>query len=160
MLFPRGQGMAEVEALRRAWDPAMAAEIPAHITLAYPTEHPGPGALRERLRRIAEKAARFRVRLGDFRAFPPPDDGCVYIEVLDADGRFAALRLMLTAPPFSPIEFPPHLTIIHPRTSGLAPAFSRAGCVQSTKSMLMIDALCITSFENGRYTMETRFPLR
>jgi hypothetical protein len=68
MLFPIGPQLDEVEALRRAWDPAMAAEIPAHITLVYPVEHPGVEALRERVKGISGRERAFRVCLGDFFA--------------------------------------------------------------------------------------------
>ena len=44
MLFPSGVVMAGIEALRRAWNPDMAAAIGPHITLVYPDEHPGLAA--------------------------------------------------------------------------------------------------------------------
>jgi 2'-5' RNA ligase len=159
MLFPIGPQLDEVEALRRAWDPSMAAEIPAHITLVYPVEHPGVDALRERVKGISDRERAFRLCLGDFRAFPPPDAGCVYIDVRDDDGRLAALRTKAAAPPFNPVEFRAHMTVIHPRTSDRAAEFWRAGGIQEARSSLMIDAIFITSFENGKYAVEARFPL-
>ena len=119
MLFLVGPQLANIEAIRRKWDPAMAAAIPAHVTLVYPDEHSGVAALRDRVEAVAEREAEFRVSLGDFRSFPPPDDGCVYIEVLDDDGQLRALRRSAVAPPFRPIEVPSHLTY------GSAPAHFR-----------------------------------
>jgi 2'-5' RNA ligase len=137
----------------------MAAAIPAHITLVYPDEHPGFEALSDRVKLLAERQRGFRVRLGDFRAFPPPDEGCVYVEVRDDDGQFAALRKGTAAPPFRPIEFPPHLTLIHPRTSSRATEFWDAGVGQNVSSSLMVDAIFITSFEAGKYDVVARYPL-
>jgi 2'-5' RNA ligase len=77
LLFPSGPGLGEIEALRRAWDPAMAAQIDAHITLVYPDEHPGLAALCGRVASVAASQKPFRLGLGEIRAFPPPDDGCV-----------------------------------------------------------------------------------
>src|SRR5579871_3284744 len=149
MLFPVSPQLAYVEAIRRRWDPTMAEAIPAHITLVYPDEHPSFEALCERVRTLAEREGEFRLSLGGFRAFPPPDQGCVYIEVLDDDGRLSALRAEASAPPFHPIEFPLHMTVIHPRTSDRAEEFWRAGCAQEARSQFVIDAISITTFEKG-----------
>jgi 2'-5' RNA ligase len=159
MLFPSGPAIADIEALRHAWDPEMAGAIGPHITLVYPVEHPGVAALRERVATVVKRERPFRLRLGSFRAFPPPDDGCVYIEVQDLDGRFARLREVLTAPPFRPIAFPPHLTIIHPRTSNRATEFWRAGVRQVPDSELIIESITLTSFDVGRYAIDARIPL-
>src|SRR5579863_7413287 len=105
MLFPVGPQLADIEAVRLRWDPAMAAAIPAHVTLVYPGEHPGFAALRDRVEAVAGREGEFRISLGDFRSFPPPDEGCVYIEVRDDDGRLRSLRQDAIAPPFRPIEF-------------------------------------------------------
>jgi 2'-5' RNA ligase len=160
MLFPRGPQLDEVEALRRVWDPVMAAKIPAHITLVYPDEHSGLEALRQRVNTVCRQSSVFQVRFGGFRAFPPPDDGCVYLEVVDVESRLAALRRQVIEPPFDPIDFPFHLTVIHPRTSGAAAEFWRAGCVQDVKSLFAIDSIVITSSEDGKVSLVEEFRLR
>jgi hypothetical protein len=66
MLFPVGPALAEVEALRRAWDPAMAARFAAHVTLVYPDEHAGVEALRTRMQLLAERRMAFDIRLATF----------------------------------------------------------------------------------------------
>jgi 2'-5' RNA ligase len=159
MLFPTGAALGEVEALRRAWDPTMAAQIAAHITVAYPDEHPGLAALRERIASVAASHAPFRLGLGDVRAFPPPNEGCIYLEVLDIGGGYAALREALTAPPFRPIAFPPHVTIIHPRTSRRAAEFWRIETRQREALEITIDSIAITSSDGADYAVEARFPL-
>jgi hypothetical protein len=57
------------------------------------------------------------------------------------------------------MDFPAHLTVIHPRTSDRAAEFWRSGRVQIARSPLLVDAISITSFENGKYAVEARFPL-
>jgi 2'-5' RNA ligase len=159
MLFPSGSVMADIEALRRAWDPVMAGAIGPHITLVYPDEHPGLLALRERVATVAARDGPFRLRLGSFRAFPPPDDGCVYIEAQDIDGGFVRLREALTAAPFRPVAFPPHLTIIHPRTSNRAADFWLAGVGYVPDLEVTIESITLTSFAGGHYAIEARVPL-
>jgi 2'-5' RNA ligase len=160
MLFPLGPQLDEVEALRRAWDPVMATRIPAHITLVYPDEHSGLETLRQRISAVSQQSFAFQIRFGGFRAFPPPDDGCVYLEVLDAEGRLALLRRQVISQPFDPVDFPFHLTIIHPRTSQKAAEFWRAGCDQRLESAFAVDAIAITSSEDGKFSLVEQFPLR
>lgn len=80
--------------------------------------------------------------------------------MLDSEGRFGALRKALTAPPFRPVAFPPHLTVIHPRTSSLAAEFWRAGVTQRKRLEVTIDSIVITSSESEGYQVQARFPLR
>ena len=47
------------------------------------------------------------------------------------------------------------MTVIHPRTSDRAAEFWRSGGIQEARSPLVIDAIFITSFENGKYAVES-----
>lgn len=105
-----------IEAVRRAWDPAMAAQIAAHVTLTYPQEAPALDLLVERVGTACAAAARFRLRLGALGCFNRPEGG-VYVGVEDVDGGYASLRREVLRPPFRPVSFPPHATLVHPRTS-------------------------------------------
>jgi 8-oxo-dGTP pyrophosphatase MutT (NUDIX family) len=105
-----------IEAARRRWDPVMAAQIAAHVTLAYPGEAPSPELLAERLREAGATRAPFRLRLGALACFGRPEDG-VYIEVDDVDGGYRELREVVLRPPFQLAAVTPHVTIVHPRTS-------------------------------------------
>ena len=69
-----------IEAARREWDPAMAAQIAAHVTVAYPQEAPISDLLVERVRAASTGIPPFRLRLGQVAAFESPEDG-VYISV-------------------------------------------------------------------------------
>ncbi len=80
--------------------------------------------------------------------------------MLDTDGGYGAPRKAVTPPPFQPLDFPPHLTLIHPRTSQAAADFWRAGLAQPVRTALLVDAIVITASEDGRYALEERFPLR
>jgi 2'-5' RNA ligase len=79
--------------------------------------------------------------------------------VLDPDGCFAALREALAAPPFRPVEFAPHLTVIHPRTSSKAAEFWRAGSIRQASSQVTIDSIVVTSSEGAGYAVAARYPL-
>ena len=58
-----------IEAVRREWDPAMAAQIAAHVTVAYPQEAPISDPLVERLRAASAGIPPFRLRLGHVATF-------------------------------------------------------------------------------------------
>src|SRR5687767_9678117 len=113
-LAPRVAGV--IEELRQEWDPSMAALIPAHITLVYPREAPLVGLLVERLQNASAQALPFRLRVGGSACFGRPEDG-VYVQIVDLDGGYSKLRATILQPPFEPVQFPPHVTLVHPRTS-------------------------------------------
>lgn len=70
-----------IEAARRRWDPVMAAQIDAHVTLAYPREAPSRELLIERLHEVASRVAPFRLQLGRLGYLQRPE-ASVYVEVL------------------------------------------------------------------------------
>jgi 2'-5' RNA ligase superfamily len=74
-----------IEAVRREWDPAMAAQIAAHVTVAYPQEAPISDLLVERVRAASAGIPPFRLRLGRVATFESSEDG-VYVTVEDIDG--------------------------------------------------------------------------
>jgi 8-oxo-dGTP diphosphatase len=114
----------QVEPLRAAWDPAMAGQIAAHVTIAYPSEL---GDLDEPPE-IAV-AAPFRLRLGRLALDRSAGDW-VYAEVDDVDGgwRLARERLLGRR---ARTGVRPHVTVVHPRTTnrGLA-AWSAIGSLE------------------------------
>lgn len=104
------------EAVRREWDAGMAAQIAAHVTVAYPQEAPRSDLLIERLREASGKIQPFRLGLGGIDCFERPEAG-VYAGVEDVGGGYARLREDVLRPPFQGRPVPPHVTLIHPRTS-------------------------------------------
>lgn len=106
-----------VEELRRRWDPRMAAQIAAHVTVIYPEEIPGPARLVERAAAAAAVTAPFDLETGPAFYDGSPSGG-VFLQVRDLNGGLRAFRAA-AVPAGSMISFPPHITIVHPRTSGL-----------------------------------------
>jgi hypothetical protein len=93
----------------------MARQIAAHVTLVYPEELP-PGAELEQLAATGAAAtAPFRLALGPAFYVGLPADG-VFLRVHDLDTGLARFRAA-AIPPGRMIGFPPHVTIVHPRTS-------------------------------------------
>ena len=115
-----------IEAARREWDPAMAAQIAAHVTVAYPQEAPISDLLVERVRAASAGIPPFRLRLGRVATFGSPEDG-VYVTVEDIDGGYRKIREEVLRPPFHGVAFPPHVTLVHPRTSGRGRDFRNSG---------------------------------
>jgi 2'-5' RNA ligase len=116
-IFVPPEVAADVEAARRRWDPVTADRIAAHVTLVYPAEAPVLELLVERLRAAAAVHAPFSLRLGALGCWQEPERG-VYLAVHDVDGAYARLRDAVLQPPFRPLSFPPHVTLVHPATSG------------------------------------------
>lgn len=112
-LDPRHSG--PVERLRARWDPVMARQIAAHVTLVYPEELSGPADLGQLAAAAAGVTAPFTIALGPAFYVGSPADG-VFLRVHDIDGGIARFRA--AAVPAGPmIDFPSHVTIVHPRTS-------------------------------------------
>ncbi|MFI6902159.1 2'-5' RNA ligase family protein [Nonomuraea sp. NPDC050394] len=109
----RGPAAEPLERLRRIWDPRMADVVPAHVTLVYPEEILDETLLLKRAESHVTGRPPFRLRLGGVFAM----GGGVLVRVLDVDGAWADLRRELLSPPMAPVEFPPHATVAHPRTS-------------------------------------------
>lgn len=148
----------QVEAARREWDPVMAAHIAAHVTVAYPEEAPNLDLLVERLRAATATIAPFRLRLGGFACFTRPEDG-VYIAVDDVDGGYRRLREEMLRPPFHPLAFPPHVTIVHPRTSRRGRDFWDRGRCRTPGVEFTPTELAITAFDGARWVVRMTFPL-
>ncbi|HEY0697304.1 MAG TPA: 2'-5' RNA ligase family protein, partial [Micromonospora sp.] len=115
-VVPTGPGIDVVRRWRHAWDPVMAAVVPAHVTVAYPEETVDEELLLRRAQRCVGTVGPFRLRLGEVFAADAGRGG-VFLAVHDVDGAWAGLRRRLLAAPMTPVDFPAHLTIVHPRTS-------------------------------------------
>ena len=153
-------GAAErIEAVRRTWDPIMVTQIAAHVTLVYPREAPMVDLLVERVHAASAVTAPFRLRLGGVAYFGRPEDG-IYVEVADIDGGFRKLRESVLHPPFDPIEFPPHVTLIHPRTSSRGRAFWDMPQHEQLACEFAAAEVAITAFDGTKWVVVEKFPLR
>ena len=64
-----------IEEARRGWDPVMAAQIAAHVTLAYPREVPSSDLLVQRLHDVGRTVVPFKLRLGRLGYHERPEAG-------------------------------------------------------------------------------------
>jgi 2'-5' RNA ligase len=140
----------QVEDIRRRWDGVMAAQIAAHVTLAYPREAPLAEVLAERLRAVSATVRPFRLRLGEGAYFGRPENG-VYVAVDDVDGGYRALRTGILKPPFTRLDTVPHVTLAHPRTS----THGRA-CWEAARTLMMqveftVTDVALTAFDGTRW---------
>lgn len=147
-----------LEVLRAAWDPAMAAQIAAHVSLAYPSEIASLDYLAERLAAAAAETSPFRLRLGRVKHFGAPEEG-IFAEVLDVDGGWAHARNSLFAGATYDLGIEPHVTIVHPRTTNRGiPAWKHlAGSAFSGETH--IRQLSITCFDSRRWITAASFSL-
>jgi 8-oxo-dGTP pyrophosphatase MutT (NUDIX family) len=151
---------APLDALRQAWDPAMAATIGAHVTVTYPGEANEMALLRQRLSDLTAEVAPFALRLGGLSPFGQPEDGC-YVEVDDPDAAYAQLRAAILRPPFARMtEQRAHVTIVHPRTSGLGPIAWEHLEGLSFDTELTVREIAITAFDGTTWRTVDRFALR
>ena len=148
-----------IESIRRVWDPAMAAQIAAHVTLAYPREAPTVALLVERARRACASVPPFRLRLGEIGHSGGPEDG-VYVGVEDIDGGYRALRDDLLRPPFRPTEFAPHVTLVHPRTSSRGRECWEAIRPRASSVEFTATAVAMMAFDGARWNALETFPLQ
>lgn len=104
-----------VEQLRQRWDPVMASQVRAHVTLVYPEEVPAGADIAALAAKAAASTPPFTIAVGQAFYVGSPADG-VFLHVRDPDGGMAAFRAA-AIPPGGVIDFPRHVTIVHPRTS-------------------------------------------
>jgi 2'-5' RNA ligase len=143
-----------LEELRRTWDPEMARQIAAHITLIYPEEIPDPAQLTAQAARAAARTAPFTIALGPAFHAGSPADG-VFLHISDPDGGIARFRA--TAVPASQATgFPPHVTIAHPRTSRHGTqAWAELASVH-LDARITITQVAITAYDGDRWpTLQT-----
>ena len=143
---------APLERLRARFDPVMAARAPAHVTVVYPEELPDPAVQVARVAAVVR--APFRLRFGEVRR----EGGWVHVAVDDLDGGWQDVRDRLV--PHGQLDVgPPHLTLVHPRTSSAAEAAWRVlrGCrVDRTAT---VTALLVTATSDAGCAVLHRTPL-
>jgi len=143
---------------RRERDPMMAARIGAHITVVYPEEAPDVDLLVERVRAARPTVPPFRLRLGGTACFERAKSG-VYLDVDDLDGGYRKLREDVLRPPFHPVAFPPHVTIVHPRTSPRGRDFWDTGGYRREAQEFTAAEVTITAFDGTAWVALTKFAL-
>lgn len=146
-----------VEDLRARWDPVMAGQIAAHVTLIYPEEVP-PGADLGRLAAAAAAATSpFTIALGPAFYADSPAEG-VFLLVDDLDGGIGSFR-SAAVPPGHTIGFPPHVTIVHPRTSERGPQAWDELAATRIDARFTITRVVVTAFDGSRWQTQRELPL-
>ncbi|MFC4069606.1 2'-5' RNA ligase family protein [Actinoplanes subglobosus] len=202
-----GPSATLLEGWRRAWDPVMAAVVPAHVTLLYPEEalircpadpapvpearhetqateqFPTPAEVRfvepRQVEALAAETTPFRLRPGAVFTLDEGHGG-VFVAVEDVDGAWAQLRRRLLGAASGltsatggvtgltsatggvtglTSEFPPHATVVHPRTSSRGPECWAAFRGMSLSGEFTVSEIVHTTTTAEVFTVEQRFPL-
>jgi 2'-5' RNA ligase len=153
-----GAAVERIEAVRRRWDPVMAAQIEAHVTLVYPREAPDVGLLLERLADACAGTRPFALRLGELGCFGRPEGG-VYVGVEDPDGACGRLRAAVLRSPFQSVSFPLHVTLVHPRTSPRGRELWERGEPLAFAGEFAVDQVAVTAFDGAAWRAVARFAL-
>jgi hypothetical protein len=148
-----------IEAARREWDPAMAAQIAAHVAVAYPQEAPISDLLVDRVLAASAGIPPCRLRLGRVAIFGSPEDS-VYVAVEDTDGGYRTMREEVLRPPFHGVAFPPHVTLVHPRTSGRGGDVRDSGWSRRGDEEFMAQEVAITAFDGHKWVVLETVRLR
>jgi hypothetical protein len=147
--FLAAVGARRVERLRKAWDPQMAKQIAAHVTVTHPEELPTAEQLMARLAVAVRHVGPFRLRAGDINVFGPPEEG-VYVEVADIDGGWRALRDAVGAAQ-ERLSVAPDITLVHPRTSPLGSDAWKSLEGTRIESEAVITAITVSGFDGTRW---------
>lgn len=147
-----------IEELRRTWDPGMARQIAAHLTLIYPEEIPSAAELVARACAAAARTPPFTIATGFPIHSGSPADG-VFLRVADLDGGIRAFRAA-AVPTGAAISFPPHVTIVHPRTSSLGAQAWAELASTPVRARFTITEIAITAYDGSRWPTQQVIPLR
>ena len=150
-------GSQAIEELRRAWDPDMARQIAAHVTLIYPEEIPDPAELTARTARAAASTAPFTIAIGSPFYAGSAGEG-VFFHVSDPGdgiGRFRAIAV----PDARVTGFPPHVTIVHPRTSRRGEQAWAELATMQLDARFVITRVTITAYDGDRWLCLDSIPL-
>jgi 2'-5' RNA ligase len=148
---------AAIEVLRDRWDPVMASQISAHVTVTYPAEVASLDDLMQRVGAAAEKVGRFRLQLGKVRCFDRPEDG-VFVEVADLDGGWRALRKAICSSA-GQLDVKPHVTVVHPRTSDQGSSAWERLSGQRFDGEMTAAEISVTAFDGRRWFTVATFAL-
>lgn len=151
-----GEVADQVQAHRRKWDPVMAARIPPHVTSVYPEEVNDEELLIERTKEAASRTAPFEVSPAEVEK---SNLGGVWFRVVDPSGSWADFRESVLRAPFRPYPVPPHITVVHPRTSQRGPeALAAMGGVR-IEGRSRLDEVLYTETDRSGMRVLQRFRL-
>jgi 8-oxo-dGTP diphosphatase len=150
--------VAEIAGLRRRWDPALASQITAHVTVAYPSEIQSAEDLVEQMQSAAATAGPFELVLGS-PAHRVGPHWWVGVEVSDPDGGWRRLRDMLVPPARQEGGVEPHVTVVHPRHSNLGEQAWQTIAELKIGARFAVTEIAVTAFDGRRWHTVGRIPL-
>jgi hypothetical protein len=80
--------------------------------------------------------------------------------VEDIDGGYRTMREEVLRPPFHGVAFPPHVTLVHPRTSGRGGDFRNSGWSRRGDAEFMAQEVAITALDGAKWVVLETFRLR
>jgi ADP-ribose pyrophosphatase YjhB (NUDIX family) len=139
-----------VEAVRQEWDPAMADQIAAHVTVAYPSEVHDVHDLFSRTARAARQVAPFRLRLARVTHHVAGPEAWVFIEAQDVLGGWAHLRRLIARPESMLSDVSPHVTVVHPRTTNRGSVAVESLRSWTYHAEFQVARVAVTAFDGQR----------
>jgi 8-oxo-dGTP diphosphatase len=160
IVVPEGAVRARVEPERWRWDPTMAEGVPAHVSLVYPEEVVDFDALLERARRVTPDRVGFHLDVREILRTEEPDGVFVGLAASDRTGALSTLRHALLPPRSTPLGIPPHVTVVHPRTSNRGDAAFASLRDAGIAGSFAVTEICSTETSPAGMTVSERFALR
>jgi ADP-ribose pyrophosphatase YjhB (NUDIX family) len=145
-----------IAAVRARWDPAMASLIAPHVTVAYPDELPDLDTLVDRVATAARSSAPFGLDLGPLTNLGGPERG-VFVAVEDREGGWRHVRDQVVGA--SPRPVVPHVTVVHPRTSGLGRAAWAEVAGRDLSASAVVSSIAVTALDGGRWSTVASYEL-
>jgi 8-oxo-dGTP diphosphatase len=146
-----------IEELRRVWDPAMASQIGAHVTVAYPDEMVGLEEVRRLVGICGQVVPPFRLRLGSVYRHGLGSAATVGVEVDDADG-WRQLRARVVSG-HAERDVSPHVTIVHPRTTNRSDAAWKQLMGVQFHDQWIVNEVTLTAFNADGWSIVETVPL-
>jgi 8-oxo-dGTP diphosphatase len=147
-----------IELLRTCWDPATAAQISAHVTIAYPAEIASLVADDRRIADALAGVAPFRFTLGRVRC-DNEAASWIFVQVDDLDRGWAALRERLLGRSHTSLARL-HVTLVHPRTTNRGWAAWAALAGSRFDIAFTVSEIALTAFDGRVWRTVERFSLR
>ena len=136
----------------------MASQIAAHVTLAYPSEVGELDEMTERVADVARRSEPFGLELGGVVVDGDADRG-VFVDVRAVDGGWAHVRDAMAARDHrSPLS--PHVTLVHPRTSGLGTLAWSELEGADLRASFVARSIAVTAFDGHRWITTSEHTLR
>jgi 8-oxo-dGTP pyrophosphatase MutT (NUDIX family) len=148
---------SDIEAVRRRWDPVMASQIAAHVTVGYPADIADLDEMTARVAAAANHDA-FAIELGAVATDRDPADG-VFVGVRDVDRGFARVRHAIVGGRDDGTPAVPHVTLVHPRMSGLGALAWRALDGADLRGRFVTRSVAVTAFDGRRWVTTSEHPL-